>query len=232
MPDPDVAQRPALLVRQGFVNLLQRVLAFDDPSERRVLAIKVIEVALESEEELAAAASLLPFARYRHRKRAECDMLQLRRDLGRREVRSGLVGMRRGREEVKDGGSAAACVGGVAGLGDEVLDDVVERAEVVLVRLAQLEEVEREDRAEFRLEVDLQRRACQLRDGEVCVGLTHDDVAHRCLEQDRLRGETSEQREWGKGRYNGGRRRTMAAAKAVHSIEAVLERVCAVKRAV
>jgi len=57
---------------------------------------------------------------------------------------------------VEDGRAAAARVGRVAGLGDKVLDDVVEGAEVELEGLAQLEEVEREDRALLRLEVDLE----------------------------------------------------------------------------
>ena len=73
------------------------------------------------------------------------------------KVLVGRVGGRGFGEEVEDGGAAETGVGGVASLGDKVLDHVVEGAEVVGVRLAELEEVERGAGAEGRFEVDLRR---------------------------------------------------------------------------
>ena len=48
---------------------------------------------------------------------------------------------------MEDGGAACAAVGRITGLSNEVLDYIVERAEIVAVRLAELEEVERGARA-------------------------------------------------------------------------------------
>lgn len=56
---------------------------------------------------------------------------------------------------MKDGLAALASVGRATGLGDKVVDDVVERAKVVLVGLAEFDKVEREDRAQLGFEVDL-----------------------------------------------------------------------------
>lgn len=56
---------------------------------------------------------------------------------------------------MEDGGAARAGVGGVSRLGDEVLDNVVEGAEVVGVGLAQLQEVERRSRAQGGVEINL-----------------------------------------------------------------------------
>lgn len=155
MADANVAQRPALLVAQRLVDLGERVLALDDAAERRVLAVEVVEAVLEREEELTAAPARVAVAGDGHAERAERRVLELGRHVGDKVGRR-LVGGRRAREEVEDGRAAAARVGRVAGLGDKVLDDVVEGAEVELEGLAQLEEVEREDRALLRLEVDLE----------------------------------------------------------------------------
>lgn len=99
---------------------------------------------------------------------------------------------------MKDGLAALAGVGRVTGLGDKVLDDVVERAKVVLVGLAEFEKVEREDRAQFGFEVDLapggSRELVAVSLYECSpVSCTYDDVSDRGLEEDRLQGAR-----WGK----------------------------------
>lgn len=147
MTDPDIPQWLALSIRERLINLGERILALNYRTERGVLAVEVVEVRRKSEEELAACSPSFSLSRDGHGQGSRGRVLESREDLGLEEGRRGVVG-RGARELMEDGGAARARVGGVASLSDEVLDNVVEGAEVVAVRLAELEEVERGARAE------------------------------------------------------------------------------------
>lgn len=154
MADADVAQRPPFLIRQRLVDLGERLLPLDDAAKRGVLPVEVVEVLGERQEELAPAPALVALSRDGHAQGPVRRVFEFEVGVGDKVGRL-LVRGRVGGQLVKDGRAALARVGRVSGLGDKVLDDVVERAKVVLVRLAEFEKVEREDRALFRLEVDL-----------------------------------------------------------------------------
>lgn len=154
MTDSDVPQRLALSIRERFVDLGERVLPLNHRAEGSVLAVEVVEVRREGEEELAACSPSLSLAGDGHRKGSGSRVLESREDLGLEEGRRGVVGRGAG-ELVEDGGASRAGVGRVTSLSNEVLDDVVEGTEVVAVRFAELEEVERGARAEGGVQVDL-----------------------------------------------------------------------------
>lgn len=165
--DPNIPERSPLLVRQRLVDLGEGLLTFDDAAKGGMFPVEVVEVVGEGEEELAPAPALVSFSGDGHAQGAIGRVAEFRsRDGIGDKVRRRLVRGRGGWELVKDGRSALAGVGRVTGLGDKVLDDVVERAKVVLVGLAEFDKVEREDRAQFGFEVD-------------------DDVSDRGLEEDR-----------------------------------------------
>lgn len=154
-----------------------------------MLPIEILQVLAQSEEELTAASSPISLSCNRHRQRTNLCMLQFRYNLW-REVRRARVRRRRPWQPMEDGRSTIPCIRRISRLRDEALEDVVEGAEVVLIRFAELEEVERRPWTERRFQIDLEMASAidvslgvgydqQERENEARTMISPNDVSNR-----------------------------------------------------
>jgi hypothetical protein len=85
MPDPYVLERPRILVYKDFIQLVQRIKAFNYMAKHSMPAVQVIYIIGEGDEELGSATTALSFQRwsYGHGDRAFVSVLELWKDFWR-----------------------------------------------------------------------------------------------------------------------------------------------------
>jgi hypothetical protein len=64
MPDPYVLERPRLLVHKHFIQLVQRIKAFNHMAKHSMPAVQVIYIISEGDEELGSATAILSLQRW------------------------------------------------------------------------------------------------------------------------------------------------------------------------
>mmetsp|Transcript_92684 Transcript_92684/g.239329 ORF Transcript_92684/g.239329 Transcript_92684/m.239329 type:complete len:309 (+) Transcript_92684:391-1317(+) len=145
VPDPDSLERRTLVVDHDHVHSLQHLMPLCDSAEDGVLAVEVLHFVAERHVELRPVVVRLLIC---HGHSTQDVVLELRGDLILEVLLSpiGQLGV--------DGHAARARVRRVAGLRDEVLLHRVEEAVVVVLQLAQLDEVRARLWSMVNLEVD------------------------------------------------------------------------------